>query len=454
MILGTLSRTRGLLILLTDCVLVVGIFSTLYYFRLGKLPDFLAPELWLITITFLATLFISGTYFRERSTTLPRLPVRTFFVCVTAGVICIFWVYLLGPLQFNNYFGRGVLPLGTLLIGALATIFRLLINRLHHRQEEGLRLLYLGFSDSGRAFLQESETHSEIRSISILSETDPGATASNVRLVPEHERNTIFEQQWNGIIIDPSHHSDQQETARLVAMRLNGTQVVSLSEYYERNWYMVPVDHIGDEWFLQSPGFVMLGNPIAKRVKRLVDTVLALILAVPSIPVILLCALLIKASSRGPVLFAQSRVGFQGKPFTLFKLRTMVEDAEADGAQWASDNDPRITGVGSFLRKSRLDELPQIWNVLIGDMSFIGPRPERPEFTDELAEQIPYYNLRHMVKPGISGWAQVIFPYGASVEDALKKLQYELFYIKNQSLILDLNIMLRTLITVFQRAGR
>ena len=132
----------------------------------------------------------------------------------------------------------------------------------------------------------------------------------------------------------------------------------------------------------------------------------------------------------------------------------MCHDAEAEGAQWAQNNDPRITGFGKFLRQTRLDELPQCWNVLLGTMSFVGPRPERPEFTAELSQEIPYYDLRHIIKPGITGWAQVIFPYGASTEDSLKKLQYELYYIKNQSLLLDLNIIIRTLLTVFQRGGR
>ncbi|MBT8114548.1 MAG: exopolysaccharide biosynthesis polyprenyl glycosylphosphotransferase [Arenicella sp.] len=454
MAFNAFRRTRSVLILGADFFSIVGIFSMLYFIRLEKLPDYLEPELWLIVATFLATLFISGTYFKGQNTILPRLPVRTFFICLSAGVICIFWVYLLGPSQFNNYFGRGVLPVGTVLIGIAATLFRLFINRRYFHHEEGLELLYLGFSDSAKAFLQESENHAEIRSISIMTDEPVDAATGNFRLLSPGDTKSILQQSWNGIILDPNHQSDQDEASRLVSLRLQGTPVLSLSDYYERNWYMVPVNHIGDEWFLQSHGFMMLGSPITLRVKRLVDVILSIVLGAIAAPIILLCALLIKLTSAGPVLFRQTRIGLQGRPFTIYKLRTMIKDAEAEGAQWAEDDDPRITAVGNFLRKSRLDELPQVWNVLRGEMSFIGPRPERPEFTHELAEQIPYYDLRHMVKPGISGWAQVIFPYGASTEDSLKKLQYELYYIKNQSLLLDLNIMLRTLATVFQRAGR
>ena len=198
----------------------------------------------------------------------------------------------------------------------------------------------------------------------------------------------------------------------------------------------------------------MLDNHIAKRIKRIVDVALAIFLLVLSAPLMVFCGILIKATSRGSVLFRQDRVGLQGEIFTIYKLRTMRDNAEKGGAQWAAVNDPRITTFGRFLRQTRLDEIPQCWNVLLGSMSFVGPRPERPEFTKELAKTIPYYDLRHLVKPGITGWAQVIFPYGSSVEDALKKLQYELYYIKNQSLMLDLNIIVRTLITVFRRAGR
>ena len=217
---------------------------------------------------------------------------------------------------------------------------------------------------------------------------------------------------------------------------------------------MVPVKVISDDWFLRSHGFHMLGNPVTQRVKRLLDVSLALVLIILTAPLILVSAALIKLTSKGPVFFSQTRVGYQGKLFTIYKLRTMLKDAETSGARWAEADDPRVTKIGGFLRKSRLDELPQCWNVLSGDMSFIGPRPERPEFTSMLSQEIPYYDLRHTVKPGISGWAQVIFPYGASTEDALKKLQYELYYIKHQSLLLDLNIAIRTLFTVFQRAGR
>jgi lipopolysaccharide/colanic/teichoic acid biosynthesis glycosyltransferase len=164
-------------------------------------------------------------------------------------------------------------------------------------------------------------------------------------------------------------------------------------------------------------------------------------------------ALAVKLSSPGPVLFRQERVGKHGKRFWIVKFRTMREDAEANGAQFATIQDPRITAVGAFLRATRLDELPQVWNVLKGDMSFVGPRPERPEFVDQLTERLPFYALRHLTRPGLTGWAQVRYKYASSLEENLVKLQYDLFYVKHRSLILDLAILLKTINTVVRRQG-
>jgi exopolysaccharide biosynthesis polyprenyl glycosylphosphotransferase len=171
-------------------------------------------------------------------------------------------------------------------------------------------------------------------------------------------------------------------------------------------------------------------------------------------PLMIATAIAVRLDSPGPILFAQERVGRDGKPFTLYKFRSMSADAEArTGAVWASENDPRITRAGRFLRKARLDELPQLFNVVSGDMSLVGPRPERPVFVRELTEQIPYYNQRHIVKPGLTGWAQINYPYGSSVADALQKLQYDLFYIKYQSQLFDLSILFNTIKTVVLRKG-
>lgn len=178
-----------------------------------------------------------------------------------------------------------------------------------------------------------------------------------------------------------------------------------------------------------------------------------MLLLVLTFPIIVIFAVLVKLDSRGPAFFRQRRVGLYGAPFTLLKLRSMRTDAEAGGAQWASENDPRITRVGGLIRKLRIDELPQVWTVLKGQMSFVGPRPEVPTFVEDLEDKLPYYAERHMVKPGITGWAQINYPYGASIEDARHKLEYDLYYAKNYTPFLDLLILLQTLRVVLWPEG-
>jgi len=190
---------------------------------------------------------------------------------------------------------------------------------------------------------------------------------------------------------------------------------------------------------------------IARRLISIVIAMAALLLLLPFIP---LLALAVKLSSPGPVLFCQKRVGRRGEIFTLYKFRTMQQDAEAaTGAVWAQKDDPRVTSIGRFLRKTRLDEIPQLWNVLKGDMGFVGPRPERPEFVQFLTEQIPYYNLRHIIRPGVTGWAQVRYQYGATLEETKEKLEYDLYYIKHMSVALDFLIVFETLKTILLRRG-
>jgi exopolysaccharide biosynthesis polyprenyl glycosylphosphotransferase len=191
------------------------------------------------------------------------------------------------------------------------------------------------------------------------------------------------------------------------------------------------------------------------RLKRLFDIVLSVLLLIVTAPLMVLIAAAIKLEGQGPAIFSQERVGFLGLRFMVHKFRSMRVDAEEQtGPTWAKKNDDRVTRIGGFLRRSRLDELPQIWNVLSGEMSFIGPRPERPYFVDLLKTKIPYFDLRHYVKPGITGWAQVMFPYGASVEDAYHKLEYDLYYAKNISMGLDLLILFKTIGVVVKGEGR
>jgi sugar transferase (PEP-CTERM system associated) len=240
--------------------------------------------------------------------------------------------------------------------------------------------------------------------------------------------------------------------AELLDCRVAGVRVTDLSGFFERARGEVPVESLKASWLIYGDGFKQGWGRSA--VKRAFDLAAAAVLLVLAAPVMLGAALAILIESGGPVIYRQERVGRGGRTFMLFKFRSMVQDAERDGrARWATRNDARVTRIGRLLRRSRIDELPQLWNVLRGEMSFVGPRPERPAFVADLERDIPFYGVRHCVKPGVTGWAQVRFAYGASVEDAVRKLQFDLYYVKNHSLFLDVVILLETVRVVLFGEG-
>lgn len=257
----------------------------------------------------------------------------------------------------------------------------------------------------------------------------------------------------NTIVIgNPSYHQDEnlvQTLYQCLPLKIN---FIDLATFYEETTNKIPISLIKEIWFLEN--LMESKKDTYQGLKKLLDILLAFLLGIIALFLTPFIALLIKIDSEGPILFKQIRVGKNGKLFLALKFRSMFSNAEKSGPQWAKMGDPRITKAGRFLRKARLDELPQLLNILKGEMSFIGPRPERPEFVQELEKKIPYYQIRHLIKPGLTGWAQINFPYGASVEDALEKLQYELYYLKNRSFILDLDIALRTIKIIIQREGR
>jgi sugar transferase (PEP-CTERM system associated) len=229
----------------------------------------------------------------------------------------------------------------------------------------------------------------------------------------------------------------------LLECKLRGLHILDLPAFFERQTGILPLEAINASWMIFAEGFTQGSS--RDVVKRLFDLLVSGTFLLMGLPIMLVAAAFIRMESKGPVFYTQQRIGQFGHPFTIFKFRSMFIDAEKDGLPvWARQKDDRTTRVGRFIRRTRIDELPQVLNVFFGHMSFVGPRPERPYFVNELAAQIPYYHARHSVKPGITGWAQVKFPYGASVEDAMNKLQYDLYYVKNHSLFLDLMVLLQT----------
>jgi sugar transferase (PEP-CTERM system associated) len=239
----------------------------------------------------------------------------------------------------------------------------------------------------------------------------------------------------------------------LLECKLAGLKVTDAATFFERETCQIRVDSLQPSWLVFGGGFDQ--SFVRTFMKRSFDIVCSVLILALTFPLMLLAALAVKLEDRGPVFYSQERVGKDGKSFLVHKFRSMRTDAEKSGKpQWAQQNDPRITRIGNFMRKTRIDELPQILNVFKGEMSFVGPRPERPYFVEQLIEVVPYYNVRHSVKPGITGWAQVRYGYGSSAEDALQKLQYDLYYVKNNSLFLDVLILIDTLKVVLFRSGR
>ncbi len=237
----------------------------------------------------------------------------------------------------------------------------------------------------------------------------------------------------------------------LLECKLRGIHIEDGISFYEAITGKILIESVNPAWMIFSDGFQK--SRLRYFFKRIMDVVFSFFGLLLSIPIALITAICIKLDSPGDIFYTQERIGEKGKKFTIFKFRSMTQDAEKAGHVWALENDPRVTRVGAIIRLTRIDEIPQMWNVLRGDMSFIGPRPERPPFVDLLTKNIPYYALRHTVKPGITGWAQVCYPYGASEEDALRKLEYDFYYIKNLSTFMDLLVAFRTIKTVLGRRG-
>ncbi|MGL5053351.1 MAG: exopolysaccharide biosynthesis polyprenyl glycosylphosphotransferase [Cetobacterium sp.] len=247
---------------------------------------------------------------------------------------------------------------------------------------------------------------------------------------------------------------EEKEIEKILKIKLKNTRVMGYLDYMLEVENKIEVSHINEEWLLNAYGFEILRSKFQNRLKRIFDIVMSLGIGLSTFPVMIIAAIVVKLESPGPIIYSQARVGENEKEFLVYKFRSMSVDAEKDGAKWAQKNDPRVTKFGNFMRKTRIDELPQLFNVIKGDMSFIGPRPERMVFIKELEKKIPYYGLRHMIKPGLTGWAQVMYPYGATVEDAKNKLEYDLYYIKCYNLYLDIIILFKTLKTVLFGKGR
>ncbi len=313
------------------------------------------------------------------------------------------------------------------------------------------RVYVLGTGDRAQRVVQGLRQNPEL-GVEIASWTGKMEGAITLESVGAHLMEIVHKQKVHRVIVAMPDRRGTIPMQELLELRVEGVKIEEATSWLEKISGKIEVENLYPSWLVYGEGFrrstIFI---VVRRVISIVISLIGLILALPLLPLIVLA---IAIDSKGPVFYTQTRVGKAGHIFRVVKFRTMRQDAEAaSGPQWAGDNDPRVTRVGRFLRSSRLDEIPQLWCVLKGDMAFVGPRPERPEFIALLSKEIPYYGVRHMVRPGLTGWAQVKYKYGSTVEDSREKLQYDLFYIKNASIGLDLLIMFQTVKTVLLRRG-
>jgi sugar transferase (PEP-CTERM system associated) len=313
------------------------------------------------------------------------------------------------------------------------------------------RVYVLGTGERAQRVVQGLRNNPEI-GVEVASWTGKLEGAVTRESVAAHLMEIVHKQRVHRVIVAMPDRRGTIPMPELLELRMQGVKVEEATSWLEKISGRIEVENLYPSWLVFGEGFRRSGSFILiRRSLSLVISLIGLVLSLPLIPLIMLA---IRLDSKGPVFYTQDRVGKGGRIFKVVKFRTMRADAETlSGPMWAANNDPRVTRVGKFLRTSRLDEIPQMWCVLKGDMAFVGPRPERPEFVEMLSKEIPYYGVRHMVRPGVTGWAQVKYKYGSTVEDSREKLQYDLFYIKNASVGLDLAIMFLTVKTVLLRRG-
>ena len=356
--------------------------------------------------------------------------------------------------------GRGVFMIAAVLVLLLVIGWRVIFEWISRRVAPRERLLIVGTNAAAVALSRELFERRHELGVEIVGFVDPdpamlGAPVLNPGVIGTMEdiSSIVRARGVDRVVVSLVEARGKLPMDKLLEMKLDGVSFAHLASVYEDYTGKIAIEALRPSWMIFSDGFQK--SRVLTAVKRLLDILIAASGLVVMLPVMLIVAAVVKLTSHGPALYLQRRVGQHGRVFTVRKFRSMQHDAEAlTGPVWATkDGDPRVTAVGRFLRRSRLDELPQLWNVLVGDMSFVGPRPERPEFVAELTRQIPFYRQRHIIRPGLTGWAQVRYTYGASTEDALQKLQYDLFYIKNLSLALDLFIIVDTIKTVLLRKG-
>ena len=439
-----------------DILLIVLSIYLAPVLRFGVFPDWTAlldwPDVASIFI-YLLGLYIFDFYNLEEKFRTAAYALR-FLVAIVAAdlfIATLFYAFNVRP------YGSILFVFNTLLIFSFCLGWRLLHYQWDRTNRKIYRVMILGAGRAGSE-LQRMLARRDDFSVEGFLDDDAakqGSRIGGVSVLGKTDLLKTFLDRIDLIVVAITGVLNQGLYRQLVKAKMQGVAVYEMPTFYERVLEKIPVRHVSDLWLVSVPMSGVRKSIYNQKIKKIFDKFLSLLGLLISLPIIFVTIVAIKLDSKGPIFYKQMRVGHKGRIFELIKFRSMRIDSEVNGAVWAEKNDPRVTRVGRLIRLLRFDEIPQFWNVLKGDMSLVGPRPERPEFVRELIEEIPYYSLRHAVAPGITGWAQVNYSYGASKEDALAKLEYDLYYIKNLSPLLDMLILARTVRTVlFGRGAR
>lgn len=447
-------------------VIVVGVIDLLLLYLAGDLswrlraaqigmdPGSVADRFWQVAVhagVMITTLVAVGVYGTEAFRSV-RYAAARIVVATSFGII--------GLAFLDFIIGGGNFWRSTLAYAMVGSILALVLNRLVIGAAVGAeafrrRILVLGAGTRAERLhelSQRAESSFSISGFVALADGPPVVPdplpRANIQNLTSHVEGLGVSE----VVLALEERRNSLPLADLLRIKTTGVQVNEFSSFIERETGRIDLATVNPSWLIFSDGFSS-GRAVSAALKRIFDIMASGLVLMLTAPLILLFAVLVCIDSTGPAFYRQRRVGLYGEPFDVIKLRSMRTDAEANGAQWAAKDDPRVTRIGNFIRKTRIDELPQLWTVLKGEMSFVGPRPERPEFVTELEQHLPFYAERHMVKPGITGWAQINYPYGASIEDARHKLEYDLYYAKNYSPFLDLLILLQTLRVVLWNEG-
>ncbi len=413
----------------------------------------LLPKAILFAIAMTLSMVSMGAYQRSSNRRLVPMMLRIAGAMALA-VIPLTALYYMAPMLF---LGRGVMALATMVSFANTLIIRVIFYKMSKAAVRP-RILILGTGKNAR-LVSDAQEKGELDGLDILGYCAVSADSIEVRADDivdiKHSLIDVVEgMRPDQIVVAVDERRNALPVKDILDCKMSGVSVVDLPTFFERETGKVRLDILTPSWLYLSEGF---SQTLLRRIaKRLLDIVTAGTLLILAAPLMLLvaCCIYVEGGFKAPVLYRQVRVGKNGVQFEILKFRSMVPDAESDGvARWADRNDSRVTRIGAFIRKARLDELPQLFNVLRGQMSIVGPRPERTQFTRQLGLAIPYYNERHRVKPGVTGWAQIRFDYGASMEDSIEKLQYDLYYTKNYSIFMDLVIILQTVEVVLWGRG-